>query len=57
MITKFKRFMNDNSGMEALQVAGVVILTVAIVVVLIDVIGKAVEGKIMDASTEIEKIR
>lgn len=49
LIQRFKEFKNDESGMEFLQVAFVVLLVLALVAVIIT-LGTSVQGKIQEAA-------
>lgn len=52
LVQKFKNFKNDESGMEFLQVA-VVVLIVALLIVMVVAIGNAVNGRLSDAANEV----
>lgn len=54
LVQKFKNFKNDESGMEFLQVA-VVVMIVALLIVAVIAIGNAVNGRLNEAVSEVNK--
>lgn len=55
LIMRFKKFKNDENGMEFLQVA-IIVLIVAVIAVLILAIGAAIKGIVEKASTKVSAI-